>query len=66
MSDFIFQDCYKFIPNKFELVLVASKRAKDISFKNVKLFVDPLKNKSTVIALREIEKGFSNKFFDEK
>ncbi|CAB3976505.1 DNA-directed RNA polymerase subunit omega [Candidatus Azoamicus ciliaticola] len=66
MSDFVFQDCYKSCFNKFELVLVASKRAKDISFKNSKLFVDPLKNKSTVIALREIEGGFVNKFSEEK
>lgn len=66
MCNFILQDCYKFLPNKFELVLVAAKRAKDISFKNTKLFVDPLKNKATVIALREIRNGFSNKFFDEK
>jgi DNA-directed RNA polymerase omega subunit len=43
MCNFILQDCYKFLPNKFELVLVAAKRAKDISFKNTKLFVDPLK-----------------------
>ncbi len=66
MSEFIFQDCYKFFSNKFELVLIASKRAKDISTKNSKLFVDPLKNKPTVIALREIENGFSNKFFEDK
>lgn len=66
MPDFIFQDCYKFFSNKFELVLIASKRAKDISLNNSKLFVDPLKNKPTVVALREIEGGFSNKFFEEK
>lgn len=66
MSEFVLQNCYKFFSNKFELVLVASKRAKDISAKNSKLFVDPLKNKSTIIALREIENGFSSKFFEEK
>lgn len=62
----IIQDCYKFIPNKFELVLIASKRAKDLAFKNSKLFVDPLKDKFTVIALREIEQGYKNNFLDDK
>lgn len=66
MPEFVLQDCCKFFPNKFELVLVASKRAKDISMKNPKLFVDPLKNKPTVIALREIADGFVNKFSEEK
>lgn len=66
MPEFVLQDCCKFFPNKFELVLVASKRAKDISMKNPKLFVDPLKNKPSVIALREIENGFSSNFFEEK
>lgn len=65
MSIFIIQDCYKFIPNKFELVLVASKRAKDIAFKDSKLFVEPLKDKVTTLALREIELGFNNKFIDD-
>lgn len=64
MSVLLVQGCYKYIHNKFELVLIASKRAKDISLKNSKLFVEPLKDKNTVISLREIESGYVDKFLD--
>lgn len=59
-------ECYKFVPNKFELVLIASKRARDIALKSSKLFVDPLTDKVTVIALREIEQGYKNDFLSDK
>lgn len=65
MSIFLIQECYKFVPNKFELVLIASKRAKDICVKSSKLFSDPLKDKSTIIALKEIKSGCTNNFLDE-
>ena len=55
MARIIIEHCLKNITNHFELVLVASKRARDISTKNVKPFVDSLNDKPTVIALREIE-----------
>lgn len=65
MSYFLVQTCLNQIPNKFELVLISAKRTKDVLLKNSKLFVDPLKDKNTVISLREIEKGFNLKFFED-
>lgn len=65
MSDLNIETCVKNVSNKFKLVLMASKRARNIMSKNVKLFVEPLNDKSTVIALREIEDGHSAKFIDE-
>lgn len=65
MSDLNIETCVKNVSNKFKLVLMASKRARNIMSKNVKLFVEPLNDKSTVIALREIEDGHSVKFIDE-
>jgi DNA-directed RNA polymerase subunit omega len=47
------EDCLEFVDNRFELVLVASKRARQIS-NGSQPFV-PLENdKPTVLALREI------------
>lgn len=55
------EDCLKNVSNRFELVLVASKRARQL----VKEGADPLVpaegDKVTVIALREIAAGFINK-----
>lgn len=65
MSNLNIENCVKNVNNKFKLVLMASKRARNIMSKNVKLFVDPLNDKSTVVALREIEDGHSVKFIDE-
>lgn len=65
MSDLNIETCVKNVNNKFKLVLMASKRARNIMSKNVNLFVEPLNDKSTVIALREIEGGHSVKFVDE-
>ncbi len=47
------EDCLSKIPNKFELVLLASKRAKDID-RGATPSILKNNDKSTVIALREI------------
>ena len=51
------QDCLEHVDNRFELVMVASKRARQIS----RIGADPLvpveNDKPTVIALREIAEG---------
>lgn len=65
MYIFIVQECYKFIPNKFELVLIASKRARDISLKNCKTFIEPSKDKPTVISLKEIDQGYKDDFLND-
>lgn len=47
------EDCVTIIPNRFELVLLASQRARDISA-GVPLTVDHDNDKNPVIALREV------------
>jgi DNA-directed RNA polymerase subunit omega len=47
------EDCVDKVPNRFELVLLATHRARDIS-KGSQVTVDPENDKNPVIALREI------------
>lgn len=48
------------VGNRFDLVLIAAKRARQIQIENSPSLV-PIKNdKETVIALREIEEGLIN------
>ncbi|MCH8136251.1 MAG: DNA-directed RNA polymerase subunit omega [Proteobacteria bacterium] len=49
-------DCLKNIDNIFEMVLVAAKRARRVSF-GAEPMVDPENDKPTIIALREIAEG---------
>ena len=50
------EDCLENIANRFELVLLASKRARQLS-RGVAPLVDWDKDKPTVVALREIAGG---------
>lgn len=51
------EDCLGQVANRFELVMVATKRARDIAVKGAEPLV-PLENdKPTVVALREIAEG---------
>lgn len=50
------EDCLKNVDNRFQLVLVATKRARQISL-GAEPFVDEENDKPTVIALREIAEG---------
>ena len=57
MARLTVEDCLDHVDNRFQLVLVASKRARQIA--NGKDPMVPIENdKPTVIALREIEEGF--------
>lgn len=47
--------------NRFDLVLVAARRARQMQLGNQESLVDKKNDKFTVIALREIEKGLINK-----
>jgi DNA-directed RNA polymerase subunit omega len=49
------EDCLSKIPNRFELVLLGSKRARQL-FKGAKPLVDS-DNREVVVALREIAAG---------
>lgn len=50
------EDCLENVDNRFQLVLIASKRAREISM-GADPLVDPDNDKPTVIALREIAAG---------
>jgi DNA-directed RNA polymerase subunit omega len=51
------EDCLEHVANRFELVMVASKRARDIAVKGAEPLVERENDKPTVIALREIAEG---------
>lgn len=50
------EDCVTKVPNRFELVLLAGERAKELSM-GAQPTLDRDNDKNTVIALREIEEG---------
>jgi DNA-directed RNA polymerase subunit omega len=52
------EDAVDQIGNRFDLVLVAAKRARQLAIEGKEPMVDPLNDKPTVVALREIEQGF--------
>jgi DNA-directed RNA polymerase subunit omega len=52
------EDCLDNVANRFELVMVASKRARQIATGGKEPLVDEESDKPTVIALREIAEGF--------
>lgn len=52
------EDCLDKVMNRFELVLVAAKRAREIAVRGKEPLVYPDNDKPTVIALREIAAGF--------
>ena len=49
-------DCLDNVENRFKLVLLASKRARQLG-KGADEFIERGKNKDTVVALREIAEG---------
>ncbi|MCK9366105.1 MAG: DNA-directed RNA polymerase subunit omega [Metallibacterium scheffleri] len=53
MARITVEDCLEVVDNRFELVLMATKRARQIA-KGIEPRVDPQHDKPTVIALREI------------
>jgi DNA-directed RNA polymerase subunit omega len=57
MARITVDDCIKLIPNRFELTLAATARARQLAL-GAAPYVDPGKDKPTVIALREIAAGF--------
>jgi DNA-directed RNA polymerase subunit omega len=56
MARLTVEDCLPHIDNRFDLVLVASKRARQIAMGSPTL-VDATNDKPTVVALREIAEG---------
>ena len=56
MARITVEDCLKQIPNRFELTLAATYRARQITTGHAPM-VDAQKDKPTVIALREVALG---------
>ena len=56
MARITVEDCIEQVPNRFELVLIATKRARQI-WRGAAPMVDEDKDKPTVLALREIAAG---------
>ena len=56
MARITIEDCLAKIPNRFELTLAATNRARQISAGSAPL-VDTDRDKATVVALREIAAG---------
>ncbi len=54
------EECLDFVENRFELVMVAAKRAHQLSSGGYRSTLDVGKDKPAVVALREIEAGLIN------
>jgi len=57
MARITVEDCVARIPNKFQLVLVAAKRARQLA-NGAEAMVEWENDKPTVVALREIAEGY--------
>ena len=61
------EDAVNKIGNRFDLILVASRRARQLAVEGKESMVDPENDKPTVVALREIEQGFiTNGILDQQ
>jgi DNA-directed RNA polymerase subunit omega len=65
MARITIEDCLQHVENRFKLVLVASKRARQLARNGALARVAPDNDKPTVLALREIAAGYVN-FGDEQ
>jgi DNA-directed RNA polymerase subunit omega len=58
MARITVEDCLDNVDNRFELVLVATKRARQLAMTGAEPMVPWQNDKCTVVALREIAHGF--------
>jgi len=66
MARITVEDCLDKVDNRFELVMVAAKRARQLATGGKEPLVQEESDKPTVIALREIEEGLIGPdFFEE-
>lgn len=63
MARITVEDCLNHVDNRFDLVVVGSRRARQIAMKNKEPLVEIENDKPTVIALREIELGLIDEAF---
>ena len=52
------EDCLENVENRFELVMVSSKRARQLATEGKEAMVSIENDKPTVLALRELAEGF--------
>lgn len=57
MARVTIEDCLDHVDNRFELVMLASKRAREIAIRGAQPMVEWDNDKPTVVALREIAAG---------
>lgn len=60
------EDCLEHVDNRFELVMLASKRAREIAIRGAQPMVEWDNDKPTVVALREIAAGLISRDTLEK
>lgn len=63
MARITVEDCLDKLPNRFELTLLAAKRARQLVMSGEDPLVPWENDKSTVVALREIAAGYVNSDF---
>lgn len=61
MARITVEDCLENVENRFELVMIASRRARQLQTGGKESLVPEDNDKPTVVALREIAAGFINK-----
>ena len=66
MARITVEDCLVQIPSRFDLILMASKRARQLSTTSRDPLVEWDNDKPTLVALREIEEGLRDKETLEK
>lgn len=60
MARITVEDCLENVDNRFELVMLATKRARQLALNGADPFLDWENDKATVMALREIANGDIN------
>ena len=65
MARITVEDCLEKIPNRFELIHIATKRVKQLA-KGSKSLISGVQNKPAVLALREIAAGYVTKVAGEE
>ena len=61
MARITVEDCLQVIPSRFDLILMASKRARQLATTSRDPLVEWDNDKPTLVALREIEAGLLDK-----
>ena len=61
MARITVEDCLQIIPSRFDLIIMASKRARQLATTSRDPLVEWNNDKPTLVALREIEAGLLDK-----